>query len=41
MKPKDFEVTSKVKKRIINVEMKEEIEFEGMESKVRETKKML
>ena len=41
MKPKDFEVTSKVRKRIIDVEMEEEIKFEGMESEVREIEKTL
>ena len=41
MKPKDFEVTSKVRKRIIDMEMEEEIKFEGMESEVREIEKTL
>ena len=39
MKPKDFGITSEIRKRIKDVKMKKEIDFEHLESEILEIEK--
>ena len=41
MKPKDFGITYEIRKRIKDVKMKKEIDFEHLESEILEMEKML
>ena len=41
MKPKDFRITYEIRKRIKDVKMKKEIDFEHLESEILEMDKIL